>query len=94
MFENINIPNGSVVGINYSGMHDTSVSIVSPEGRPIFAISQERISRVKMDGKFPNEIIKNIPWAKISKVALACEKKYAKSENNKSKHHPVELINQ
>lgn len=94
MFENINIPNGSVVGINYSGMHDTSVSIVSPEGRPIFAISQERISRVKMDGKFPNEIIKGIPWGKISKVALACEKKYTKSENNKSNHHPVELINQ
>src|SRR3989338_4159076 len=64
-------PVGSILGINYSGMHDSAVAIVSPEGDPVFAVSLERLSRVKQDGRQLNELLKAIPWDRIEKVAIS-----------------------
>ena len=64
-------PVGSILGINYSGMHDSAIAIVSPEGVPIFALSLERISRVKQDGRRLDELLKAIPWNRIDKVAIS-----------------------
>ena len=49
----VSIPKGSVLGLNYSGMHDTALALVAPDGTPIYAIALERISRVKVDGPPP-----------------------------------------
>jgi len=40
------------IGINYSLMHDSSACITR-DGEAIFAIAEERLSRVKNDARFP-----------------------------------------
>jgi carbamoyltransferase len=85
------IPQGSVLGLNYSGMHDTAVALVSPEGEPLFAISLERVSRVKQDGGPPNCLLEDLPWDRIAKVAVSVESKYIPEIDLSSKTHPVSL---
>jgi len=65
------IPNKSVIGINYSGMHDSSIAIVTPDGTPLYAVSLERITRVKQDGRPPYALLEKVPWDRISKVAVS-----------------------
>lgn len=86
-----NIPENSILGINYSGMHDSAVALVSPQGEPLFAVSLERISRVKQDGRFPQEILDQIPWNKISQVAFSVESQYNSAEDLSSQHLLPEL---
>jgi len=64
-------PFGSILGINYSGMHDSAIAIVSPDGTPVFAVSLERLSRVKQDGRTLNKLLNAIPWDRIHKVAIS-----------------------
>ena len=45
------------LGINYSQMHDSSACIVR-DGEPLFAVAEERISRVKHDARFPHNAIR------------------------------------
>ena len=44
------------LGINYSQMHDSSACIVC-DGELLFAVAEERISRVKHDARFPRNAI-------------------------------------
>src|SRR6266852_6843584 len=44
------------LGINYSQMHDSSACLVR-DGELVFAIAEERISRVKHDARFPHMAI-------------------------------------
>src|SRR5229473_3373563 len=44
------------LGINYSQMHDSSACIVR-DGELLFAVAEERISRVKHDARFPQNAI-------------------------------------
>ena len=85
------IPKGSVLGLNYSGMHDTAVALVSPEGKPLFAISLERVSRVKQDGRSPESLIEGLPWERIAKVALSVEREYIPAKDLSSRFHPLPL---
>ena len=85
------IPKGSVLGLNYSGMHDTAVALVSPEGKPLFAISLERVSRVKQDGRSPESLIEGFPWERIAKVALSVEREYIPANDLSSRFHPLPL---
>jgi len=80
------IPQGSVVGLNYSGMHDTAMALVSPDGEVLFALSLERLSRVKQDGRCPNALFEGMPWDKISAVALSVAKQYQPQLNRESKY--------
>jgi carbamoyltransferase len=41
-----------VIGINYSQMHDSSACIVR-DGELLFAVAEERLSRIKHDARFP-----------------------------------------
>jgi len=41
------------IGLNYSQMHDSSACIVR-DGQLLFAVAEERISRVKHDARFPS----------------------------------------
>src|SRR6202049_797936 len=41
------------IGVNYSQMHDSSACIVR-DGDLLFAVSEERLSRVKHDARFPH----------------------------------------
>jgi carbamoyltransferase len=45
------------LGINYSQMHDSSACIVR-DGELMFAVAEERISRVKHDARFPHNAIR------------------------------------
>ena len=45
------------LGINYSQMHDSSACLVR-EGDLLFAVAEERISRVKHDARFPQNAIR------------------------------------
>ena len=40
------------VGINYSQMHDSSACIAR-DGEVLFAVAEERLSRIKHDASFP-----------------------------------------
>jgi hypothetical protein len=44
------IPHGCVLALNCSGMHDTAWVLVAPDGGSVFAVTLERISRIKRDG--------------------------------------------
>ena len=46
------------LGINYARTHDSSACIVR-DGELLFAVSEERISRVKHDGNFPHNAIRS-----------------------------------
>jgi|UPI0004B0A786 carbamoyltransferase len=86
------IESESILGINYSGMHDSAIAVVSPSGKPTYAISLERVTRKKQDGRFPKELLKDLPWEKISKVAISVSEKYEMSSATlKSKTHPLPL---
>ena len=53
------------VGINYSQMHDSSACIVR-DGELLFAVAEERISRVKHDAGFPKNAIRAcLDFAKV-----------------------------
>lgn len=87
------LPDDSILGLNYSGMHDSAIAIVSPEGTPLFAVSLERISRIKQDGRPPFSLLENIPWDQVSKVAISAPKYFSHPESTESKLHPLKLQN-
>jgi carbamoyltransferase len=45
------------LGINYSQMHDSSACLVR-DGELVFAVAEERISRIKHDARFPQNAIR------------------------------------
>jgi carbamoyltransferase len=47
----------STLGINYSQMHDSSACLVR-DGELVFAVAEERISRMKHDARFPENAIR------------------------------------
>ncbi len=70
------IPEGSVLGLNYSGMHDSAIAVVGPEGAPILACALERLSRVKQDGRPPFAMLESVPWDRIAKVAISTDQQF------------------
>ncbi len=58
------------LGINYSQMHDSSACIVR-DGELLFAVAEERISRIKHDAGFPHHAIRAcLEFAKVPASAL------------------------
>ena len=88
-----NIPNGSVLGINYSGMHDTSIALVTPDGEPIFAVSLERITRIKQDGRLPSTLLEGLPWNRISKAAISVTKNFHAAKYSSNSLLPLPFDN-
>ncbi len=81
LFKDLKIPDNSILGINYSGMHDTSVAIIDENGRPIFASALERFSRYKQDGRPPLKFFEEMPWDKIKNVAISTEETFTEPKN-------------
>jgi carbamoyltransferase len=82
----------TVLGINYSGQHDTSAALVRVDGQVLFACSLERLTRVKQDGRPPSPLLEGIDWSKISAVAVSTDERFEQSPaGNKSLLHPVPL---
>ncbi len=89
--DQVSIPKGCVLGLNYSGMHDTAIALVSPDGIPLYAVALERISRVKMDGRPPNVLLNEMPWDRIAKVAIPTNGEFIKPIEYMSRLHPIPL---
>ena len=85
------IPSGSILGLNYSGMHDSAVVIVGPDGTPIFACALERVTRVKQDGRPPFVLLEKLPWDRIAKVAISTNQFFVFPSNSESKLLRVRL---
>ncbi len=53
------------IGFNYSQMHDSSACIAR-DGELLFAVAEERISRIKHDAAFPHHAIRAcLDFAKV-----------------------------
>src|SRR5260370_32333993 len=62
------------IGINYSQMHDSSACIVR-DGHLLFAVAEERLSRIKHDARFPRLSIQaclEFAQAKPEQVSEVC----------------------
>ncbi len=58
------------LGINYSQMHDSSACLVH-DGELVFAVAEERISRLKHDARFPENAIRAcLDFAKVKAEQL------------------------
>jgi len=58
------------IGINYSQMHDSSACIVR-DGELLFAVAEERISRIKHDASFPKLAIQAcLDFAKVTAAQI------------------------
>ena len=49
-----------IFGLGYDGFHDSSVAAMETNGRVIFAINEERITKIKKDGRFPKNAFEMI----------------------------------
>src|SRR6267154_2453071 len=71
--ETVDVPSQSkmfTLGINYSQMHDSSACVVR-DGELLFAVAEERISRLKHDAQFPRLAIQScLDFANISAEQL------------------------
>ena len=82
-----------ILGINYSGFHDTSVALVDEKGNILNACSLERITREKQDGKTPDELLNDIDFNEIEEVIITTNKNFEKKEFNfgwKKNNRPLE----
>jgi carbamoyltransferase len=86
-------PGGLVLGINYSGMHDTAMALVTPEGEVLAACALERITRVKQDGRPFTPLLAGIDWTKIATVAISTNEHFTVPADAHSVLHPVPLPN-
>ncbi len=59
-----------ILGINYSGYHDSAIALLNGSGRIIYAASEERFSRVKKDGHFPQSCLSRINLNEVTDVAV------------------------
>ena len=82
-----------ILGINYSGMHESAFALVSPEGQVVYATALERISRNKQDGGDLLEIFQLLKWKNISSIALSTEQSLKIVQNTKSKVLKIKLPN-
>lgn len=59
-----------LLGVNYSGMHDSAVALLSDSGVVIRAVSEERLSRVKKDGRIPRRALSTVPWGDVAEIVV------------------------
>ena len=87
----IDIAKDSILGLHYSGMHDSSVSIMDSKGNIVFASSLERFTRIKGDGRFPYKILDFISLENISTIAITNNETYQIAKDSSSKIHSIKL---
>lgn len=75
---------GPILGLNYSGFHDSSAAVVDRDGSVIYATSLERLSRNKQDGRPPLKLLNLIKDYSISEIATSTNRYTQKNEPIKS----------
>jgi carbamoyltransferase len=83
------VPVGSYAGLSYSGMHDSALAVVAPDGEPVFAASLERLSRAKQDGRWPQALLAAVPWSRIAGLAVSVSRELSGDEPAPSPIHPL-----
>jgi carbamoyltransferase len=59
-----------LLGVNYSGMHDAAVALLTETGELVSAVSEERLSRVKKDGRLPRRALDAVPWNDVDEIVV------------------------
>src|ERR1700693_6035455 len=59
-----------LLGVNYSGMHDAAVALLTETGELVSAVSEERLSRVKKDGRLPRLALDAVPWKDVDEIVV------------------------
>lgn len=88
MLKGSSVKKDLIVGINYSGMHDSSLAVINSSGEIEYATSLERISRVKQDGRPPSKLIEMVDWSRVLKVATTTDQHNHLRNDYSSKFHP------
>lgn len=60
----------AILGVNYSGLHDSAVAVVEHNGTVRYAMAEERPSRSKKESRFPHRSIAEVNLETISHIAL------------------------
>jgi carbamoyltransferase len=58
------------LGINYNGMHESAVCLVDGDGAITYAVSEERFTRVKQDGRFPRHALATVDLGRIGAIGV------------------------
>lgn len=61
---------GSFLGINYNGMHDSTICLTDATGYPVYAVGEERFSRVKQDGRFPRRALATVDMRDVVAIGV------------------------
>jgi carbamoyltransferase len=59
-----------LLGVNYSGMHDSAVALLGDDGEILSAISEERLTRIKKDGRIPRRALSTVPWPDVDEIVV------------------------
>lgn len=84
----------NIAGINYSGFHDSSLSIVDSDGKVLFAKSLERISRVKQDGRPPMALEYLLDKFNVSQIVTSTLETADVTKPIYSGFHPIKIKRQ
>jgi carbamoyltransferase len=80
-----------ILGINYSGYHDSAVVLMDSHGEIRFASSLERVTRIKQDGCPPSKLLEGLDWNSIAAVAVSTDEVLHEESIRKSRVHPLPL---
>src|SRR5438105_1260303 len=81
-----------VLGLNYSGVHDTSIAVVASDGAVLFACALERLTRIKQDGRLADLLLERTPWDRIEVIAIPTDEYAWSPIDTRSVLHPQPLI--
>jgi carbamoyltransferase len=59
-----------LLGVNYNGMHDSAVALLTDAGKVFCAVSEERLSRVKKDGRIPRRALSSVRWDHVDEIVV------------------------
>ncbi|MDH6128120.1 carbamoyltransferase C-terminal domain-containing protein [Kitasatospora sp. GP82] len=84
---------GRILGINYNGMHDSAICLLDEAGELTYAVSEERFSRIKQDGRFPRCALAGVDLAGVEAIGVPyldpCPDRLATDQHLAKLLHPV-----
>ena len=80
-----------ILGLNYSGVHDSAIAQVTASGEIVSACALERISRVKQDGRPPDPLLRSVDWNAVETIAISTDEEIWSPVDPTSKLHPTPL---
>lgn len=61
---------GQLLGLVFSQVHDSALALVSPTGEVQLAVAEERLSRYKKDGRWPERALSLVDLDQVSLICL------------------------